>query len=71
MLLSLAGLDFDAQSYFFLSFFFGLFCLFRAVPKAYGNSQARGQMGATAAILRHSHSNGASEPHLHNLHHSP
>ena len=33
---------------FFLSFF-------RATPEAYGSSQARGQIGATAAGLHHSH----------------
>ena len=31
------------------------FCLFRAQPTAYGGSQTRGQIGATAASLRHSH----------------
>ena len=34
--------------------------LFRAVPAAYGDSQARGGIGATAAGLRHSHSNAKS-----------
>ena len=37
-----------------LFFFFGLF---RAIPTAYGGSQARGQIEAVAAGLRHSHSN--------------
>ena len=37
---------------FFVSFF--VFCLFRAAPKAYGSSQARGRIGATAAGLHHS-----------------
>ena len=32
--------------------------------EAYGSSQARGQIGATAAGLHHSHSNARSEPHL-------
>ena len=45
-------------------FFISIFFLFRAAPEAYGGSQARGQMGATAASLRHSHSNTGSEPHL-------
>ena len=40
------------------------FLLFRAAPVAYGVSQARGQIGATAAGLHHSHSNTGSEPHL-------
>ena len=31
---------------------------------AYGNSQARGQIGIAAAGLRHSYSNMGSEPHL-------
>ena len=39
--------------------------LFRAAPIAYGVSQARGQIGATAAGLCHSHSNTRTE-----LHHS-
>ena len=44
--------------------FFVLFCLFTAAPAAYGSSQARGQIGAAAAGLRHSHSNTRSELHL-------
>ena len=40
------------------------FCFFRAVPMAYGGSQARGWIGATAASLHHSHSKTRSEPHL-------
>ena len=47
---------------FFLFFFF--FCLFRAIPTAYGSSQARGQIRAIAAGLHHSHSNVGSEPCL-------
>ena len=31
---------------------------------AYGSSQARGQIGAAAVSLHHSHSNTGSEPHL-------
>ena len=38
--------------YIFCSFF--CFLLFRATPAAYGSSQARGQIGATAAHLHHS-----------------
>ena len=38
--------------------------LFSATPAAYGGSQARGPIGATAACLHHSHSNARSEPHL-------
>ena len=40
---------------FFLSFW--------ATPKPYGGSQARGQTGATAASLHHSHSNAGSLSH--------
>ena len=43
--------------FFFLSFF-------RAAPVAYGGSQARGPIGATAAGLHHSHSNARSELRL-------
>ena len=35
--------------------------LFMVAPAAYGRSQARGQMGATAAGLHHNHSNSGSE----------
>ena len=42
----------------FLSFFF------RAASAAFGDSQARGRVGAVAANLRHSHSNEKSEPRL-------
>ena len=45
-------------SFFFLSFFV------RAAPTAYGGSQARGRIGATAAGLYLSHSNAGSELHL-------
>ena len=31
--------------------FLFIFCLFRAIPMAYGGSQARGQVGAVAAGL--------------------
>ena len=40
------------------------FFLFRATPAAYGSSQARGRIGAAAAILGHSHHNTGSEPRL-------
>ena len=45
----------------FLFFFFGLF---RAPPVAYGGSQGRGQIGAVAIGLHHSHSNAGFKPHL-------
>ena len=41
-------------------FFFFAFLLFRATPMAYGGSQARDLIGATAAGLYHSHSNARS-----------
>ena len=45
-----------------------IFCFFifpfRAAPMAYGGPQARGQIGAAAASLHHSHSNEGSELHL-------
>ena len=40
------------------------FVFFRAAMVAYRSSQARGRTGATAAGLRHSHSNTRSELHL-------
>jgi len=43
---------------------FWSFFLFRAAPKAYGGSQARGLIGAIAAGLYHSHNNARSEPRL-------
>ena len=57
---------------FFLNYFhfIYLFLLFRSTCVAYGISQARGQIGATAAGLCHSHAtqdpSGVCE-----LHHSP
>ena len=47
------------SSGFFFSFF--VFCLFRTAPEAYGGSQARGQIGAVASGLRHSHGNAGSQ----------
>ena len=38
--------------------------LFKAVPVTYEGSQARGQIGAAAAGLCHSHSNRGSKLHL-------
>ena len=40
------------------------FFFFRAIPKAYGGSQARGLIGDTAVGLHHSHSHTGSEPCL-------
>ena len=50
--------------YLFICFLFFRFFLFRAVPAAYGSSQARGQIGATTASLHHSDRNAGSQPHL-------
>ena len=41
-----------------------IFVLFRDIPVAYENSQARGLTRAVAASLCHSHSNANSEPCL-------
>ena len=43
-------------------FFF--FFLFRAALMAYGSFQARGQIGAAADCLQHSHISTGSKPHL-------
>jgi len=54
-----------------ITFFFGLFFVFVVVvavswatPMAYGDSQARGRIGAVATSLHQSHSNAGSEPRL-------
>ena len=44
--------------------YFLCFIFFRVTPAAYGGSQARGWMGATAAGLHHSHSSAGSGPCL-------
>ena len=46
----------------FTMHFFFFFALFRATPVAYGGSQARGRIPATAAGLHHS--KAGSEPRL-------
>ena len=45
-------------------FFVFLFLSFRATPMAYGDSQARGPIGAIAASLHYGHSNARSKPRL-------
>ena len=40
------------------------FWLVRAAPAVCGSSHARGEVGAAAAGLHHSHSSTRSEPHL-------
>ena len=55
------------QKSLFILFYFLFFCLFafsRAAPTVYGDSQARGLIGAVATSLRQSHSNARSELHL-------
>ena len=47
------------QNYYYY-YYLLLFC--RAAPMAYGNFQARSQIGAVAAGLRHSHSHANSTP---------
>ena len=47
--------------YLFIYFYF---CLLGATPAAYGGSQARSRIRATAAGLHHSRSNARSEPSL-------
>ena len=48
--------DLNAIRFIYLFTYF-VFCLFRAAFPAYGGSQPRGRIGATAAGLGHSHSN--------------
>ena len=50
--------------YFFVFLSFVVVAISWAAPTAYGGSQARGQIGAVAASLHHSHSNARSEPRL-------
>ena len=47
--------------YLFIYLFIHSFLLFRVTPRAYGNSQARGSIGAAAAGLCHSHRNTRSK----------
>jgi len=64
LLATLAALSLLLVFFFFLLLFLLLFLLFRAAPVAYGDSQARGQIGAVIAGLCHSYSNTGSKPHL-------
>ena len=62
-------LSLECPSLLFIFFFFFLkikknFLVFRAAPTAYGDSQARGEIGAVATSLRHNHSTIGSEPSL-------
>ena len=58
------GLCSTKSFYFFIFICWSFFAFSRAVPAAYGGSQAKGLITATAADLHHSHSNARSEPHL-------
>ena len=57
----MVALEFAVYVFFFFLVFFVFFS--RAVPIAYGGSQARGPIGAAAASLRQSHNNARSELH--------
>ena len=59
-----ASVLFTLPRHFLLLLFFFFFLLCRATVAAYGDSQARGRIGAAAASLRQSHSNSGPEPHL-------
>ena len=61
-LVSAPAASMDVQVDFLLSFL-SFFNLFRAIPAAYGCSQAGGSIGALAAGLRHSHRNTGSLTH--------
>ena len=49
---------------FYICLFLSFLLFFRAIPTAYGGSQARGLIRAVAAGLHDSHSKVGSEPHL-------
>ena len=63
LILKLCG---GGESYFlyYYYYYYYYFCLFRAIPMAYGGSQARCPVGAVVTGLCHSHSNAGYEPHL-------
>ena len=50
--------------FYLFIYLFSLFAFSRATPVAYGDSQAKGRIGAVATSLRQSHSNVRSELHL-------
>ena len=56
--------NFSPSNILSLIYIYFLFLLLRAVPTAYGSSQARGQIGATGAVIHHGHSYTVSEPCL-------
>ena len=51
-------------SYYIINLLFIYFAFLGAEAVAFGGSQARGQVGAVAARLRHSYSNVGSKPRL-------
>ena len=55
---------FYLKVYFIYLFIYLFIFLFRTTAVGYGRSQARGQIGAVAASLHHSHSNMGSKPNL-------
>ena len=54
---------FLVNPFWFLLLLFLLFLLFRATGAAYGSPQARGWIGAAAALLHHSHHNAGCLTH--------
>ena len=59
---------FNIRSVGMSSFYLFIYFLsFRATPTAHGGSQVRGPTGAVASLLRQSHSNTKSKPHLQQL----
>ena len=50
--------------YLFIFYFFVFFAISWAAPKAYGGSQAKGQIRVVATGLRQSHSSAGSQPRL-------
>ena len=63
VVLSFSSLLFSQMHRLLCDWLIDLF-IFRAAPVAYGGSQVRGRMEATAAGLHHSHSNAGPEPCL-------
>ena len=59
-----SGIAGSYSSSVFAFYFILLYCLFRATPTSHGGSQARDQIGAVAAGVRHSHVIARSEPLL-------
>ena len=64
MMTTVSLVNLHQHSYIFSFFFFCLFAISWAAPKAYGGSQAKGPIRAIATGLRHRHSNTRFEPHL-------